>query len=199
MWIYEKKLERPVKVSRPDVKFAKLVITQYGGPDGELSASLRYLNQRYSMPTDKAKALLTDIGTEELAHMEMIAALVYKLTDGASPRDFEAAGWGGQYVQHDHGLFWTDANGIPWSAKYIACLGDPITDLAENMAAEQKARTTYEHLIEMTNDPCVKDTLRFLWEREVVHFQRFGETLNDVQQWLCKSKHAWNGHKCDCD
>ena len=195
MWIYEKKLEHPVRVTRPDVAFAKLVITQYGGPDGELSASLRYLNQRYSMPTDKAKALLTDIGTEELAHMEMIAALVYKLVDGATCEDFKAAGWGGQYVQHDNALFWTDANGVPWTAKYIQALGDPITDLTEDMAAEQKARTTYEHLISCTDDPCVKDTLRFLWEREVVHFQRFGETLNDVQEWMAKAKHVW----CGCD
>lgn len=191
MWIYEKKLERPMMVSRPDVAFAKLVITQYGGPDGELSASLRYLNQRYSMPTGKAKALLTDIGTEELAHMEMIATLVYKLTEGADPCDFQKAGWPGQYTQHDHGLFWTDANGVPWTAKYIACLGDPITDLTEDMAAEQKARTTYEHLIEQTCDPLVKDSLRFLWEREVVHFQRFGEMLNDVQGFMCE--HGWKG------
>ncbi|AIF54224.1 manganese catalase family protein [Pelosinus sp. UFO1] len=194
MWIYEKKLQHPVKVTCPDVAFAKLVVTQYGGPDGELGASLRYLNQRYSMPTDKSIALLTDIGTEEMAHMEMIAALVYKLTDGASPKDYEAAGWGGQYVQHNHGLFWTDANGVPWSAKYIACLGDPIADLTEDMAAEQKARVTYEHLIEMTNDPCVKDMLRFLWQREVVHFQRFGECLNDVQEHMSK-KNMW----CGCD
>lgn len=193
MWIYEKKLEHPVRVSCPDVAFAKLVITQYGGPDGELSASLRYINQRYSMPTDAAKALLTDIGTEEMAHMEMIAALVYKLTEGADPKDFEKAGWGGQYAQHDHGLFWTDANGVPWSAKYIACLGDPITDLTEDMAAEQKARSTYEHLIQMTEDPLVKHTLRFLWEREVVHFQRFGEALNTVQEWMQQNKHMWPG------
>ena len=198
MWLYEKKLEHPVRVTCPDVKFAKMVITQYGGPDGELAASLRYLNQRYSMPTDGAKALLTDIGTEEMAHMEMIAALVYKLVDGASCEDFKAAGWEGQYVQHNHGLFWTDANGVPWCAAYIACLGDPIADLTEDMAAEQKARVTYEHLIACTDDPCVKDTLRFLWEREVVHFQRFGETLNEVQEWMCKSKHVWQGHKCGC-
>jgi spore coat protein JC len=192
MWIYEKTLQHPVKVTCPDVAFAKLVVTQYGGPDGELGASLRYLNQRYSMPTNKAIALLTDIGTEELAHMEMIAALVYKLTEGASPKDYEAAGWGGHYAQHNHGLFWTDANGVPWSAQYIACLGDPIADLTEDMAAEQKARVTYEHLIEMTDDPCVKDMLRFLWQREVVHFQRFGECLNDIQEHMSK-KNMWKG------
>jgi len=194
MWIYEKKLEHPVNVSCPNLKLAKMVITQYGGPDGELSASLRYINQRYSMPFDKAKALLTDIGTEEMAHMEMIAALVYKLVDGASPRDFVEAGWEGQWTQHDHGLFWTDTNGVPWSAKYIACLGDPITDLVEDMAAEQKARATYEHLIAASDDECVNDTLRFLWEREVVHFQRFGEMLNEVQEYMAKCN-VWNGHK----
>lgn len=137
----------------------------------------------------------TSFGTEELAHMEMIAALVHKLTEGADCKDFEEAGWGGQYTQHDHGLFWTDANGVPWTAKYIATLGDPITDLVEDMAAEQKARTTYEHLISCTDDPCVKHMLRFLWEREVVHFQRFGEALNTVQEWLHKSKHVW----CGCE
>ncbi len=140
------------------------------------------------------KALLTDIGTEELAHMEMIAAMVYKLTEGACPEDYEKAGWGGQYAQHDHSLFWVDANGVPWAAKYIAALGDPITDLTENMAAEQKARATYEHLIAMTCDPLIKDTLRWLWEREVVHFQRFGEALNDVQQHMCDKQHMWKGH-----
>ena len=171
-----------------------LYLTQYGGPDGELGAALRYLNQRYSMPTGQAKALLTDIGTEELAHMEMIAAMVYKLIDGATPKDYEEAGWAGQYTQHNHGLFWTDANGVPWCASYIACLGDPIADLTENMAAEQKARVTYEHLIHQTDDPCVKDTLRFLWQREVVHFQRFGEMLNTVQEHMSKTN-LW----CGCD
>ncbi len=199
MWLYEKKLEAPVRVTCPDVRFAKLVITQYGGPDGELSASLRYLNQRYSMPTDMAKAVLTDIGTEEMAHMEMIAALVHKLTEGADVKDYEEAGWGGQWAQHDHGLFWSDANGVPWSAKYIACLGDPITDLTENMAAEQKALSTYEHLIAATDDKLAQATLRFLWQREVVHFQRFGETLNTVQGWMNEAKHVWMGHKCECD
>lgn len=193
MWIYEKKMERPIRVCRPDVKFAKMVISQYGGPDGELSASLRYLNQRYSMPTGSIKALLTDIGTEELAHMEMIAGLVYKLTECADPEDFKAAGWEGQWTQHDHALFWTDANGVPWTAKYIAALGDPITDLVEDMAAEQKARATYEHLIAATNDELAIDTLRFLWQREVVHFQRFGEALNDVQDWMASGKHVWCG------
>lgn len=184
MWVYEKKLEYPVKVSKMDIKMAKNLITQYGGPDGELSASLRYLNQRYSMPTERAKAILTDIGTEELAHMEMIATMVYQLIKNASAQEMEAAGLGGWYSQHDNGLFWTDANGVPWSAKYVACLGDPVADLHEDMAAEQKARATYEHLINLTDDPCLIDGLKFLREREVVHFQRFGEVLDHVQEHM---------------
>lgn len=192
MWVYEKKLEHPVRVSCPDPRFAKCVITQYGGPDGELSASLRYLNQRYTMPTGKAKALLTDIGTEELAHMEIVATLVYKLLDGAPPEVMEREGLGGHYAQHDHALFWQDANGVPWSAKYIATLGDPVADLTEDMAAEQKARATYENLIHLTDDPLAKDVLKFLREREVVHFQRFGEILNDVQAHFACSKYYIN-------
>lgn len=193
MWIYEKKLQRPMCVSCPDVGFAKLVITQYGGPDGELSASLQYINQRYSMPTNKAKAILTDIGTEEMAHQEMIATLVYKLTCGATVKDYEKAGWGGQWAQHGKGLFWTDANGVPWSAVAVSCLGDPVADLTANLAAEQKARATYENLIAATSDPKAKDSLRFLWQREVVHYQRFGEALNDVEEWLSKCKRVWQG------
>lgn len=192
MWIYEKKLQHPVRVSCPDPRFAKLVITQYGGPDGELSASLRYLNQRYTMPTDKAKALLTDIGTEEMAHMEMIATLVYKLLDGVPAEVLDREGLGGHYAQHDHALFWQDANGVPWSAKYIQATGDPVADLTENMAAEQKARATYENLIHLTDDPCAKDVLKFLREREVVHFQRFGEILNDVQFRFAGNKYYIN-------
>jgi len=189
MWLYEKKLEYPVQVMGKDIKMAKYLITQYGGPDGELSASLRYLNQRYSMPTERAKGILTDIGTEELAHMEIIATMVYKLVKDASPKEMEEAGLGGWYAQHDNALFWTDANGVPWSAKYIAALGDPVADLHEDMAAEQKARATYEHLINLTDDPGIIDALRFLREREVVHFQRFGETLNHVQEKLNEKKH----------
>ncbi|HHU33287.1 MAG: manganese catalase family protein [Zhaonellaceae bacterium] len=189
MWIYEKKLEFPVRVTKPDVQMAKYLITQYGGPDGELSASLRYLNQRYSMPTNKAKAILTDIGTEELAHMEIIATMVYKLVKDASPEEMKRAGLGGHYAQHDHALFWVDANGVPWSAKYIAALGDPIADLHEDMAAEEKARATYEHLIHLTDDPGVIEALRFLREREVVHFQRFGETLDHVHEYLNSKKY----------
>lgn len=198
MWIYEKKLQRPVKVTCPNVKLAKIIIAQYSGPDGELGAALRYLNQRYSMPTDSTKALLTDIGTEELAHMEMIATLVHKLTEGATCKDFKDAGWEGQYVQHGCGLFYADVNGVPWTASYIATSGDPITDLTENLAAEQKARATYEHLIRCSDDSCVNEVLRFLWQREVVHIQRFGEALEATQDWLNQCKHVWKGNKCKC-
>ncbi|QGG46868.1 manganese catalase family protein [Heliorestis convoluta] len=154
---------------------------QYGGPDSELAAALRYLTQRYTMPTKKAKGLLTDIGTEEMAHLEVIATLIYKLTKDVPADKMREAGLGAHYAHHDNALFYTDANGVPWTAAYIQSTGDPVTDLHEDMAAEQKARTTYEHLIDLTDDPGVKDALRFLREREVVHFQRFGEALNDVQ------------------
>ncbi len=181
MWIYEKKLEHPVKIKCKDIKMAKFLITQYGGPDGELSAAIRYLSQRYTMPTGKTKALLTDIGTEELAHVEMIAAMVYQLLKDATADELKAAGLGAHYTQHDHAIFPEDANGVPWTASYIQSIGDPITDLSEDMAAEQKARTTYEHLMNLTDDQDVIAPLKFLWAREIVHFQRFGEALVQVQ------------------
>jgi len=188
MWTYEKKLQYPANVCCPDVKMAKLLMAQYGGPDSELSAALRYLTQRYSMPTNEAKGILTDIGTEELAHLEIIATLVYKLTKGVPVEELEKAGLGGHYIQHDHALYYADANGVPWMASYIQSTGDPIADLHEDMAAEQKARMTYEHLINATDDPCVKDALRFLWQREVTHFQRFGEALRNVTEYVATKK-----------
>lgn len=188
MWVYEKKLEYPVKVSGPNPKLAKTVIAQYGGPDGELGASLRYLTQRYSMPTSQAKGVLTDIGTEELAHMEIVAAIVYNLLKGAPLEQIKAAGMEGYYADHDRALFFVNGDGVPWVAAYIQSKGDPIADLHEDMAAEEKARSTYEHLINLSDDPGVTDVLRFLREREVVHFQRFGETLNIVQEHLSSRK-----------
>ncbi|ABZ83254.1 manganese-containing, non-heme catalase [Heliomicrobium modesticaldum Ice1] len=184
MWIYEKKLQYPVRVEKCDIGMAKFLFAQYGGPDSELAAALRYLTQRYTMPTKKAKGLLTDIGTEELAHLEVIATLIYKLIDGVPAEKLRETGLGGFYAQHDNALYYADANGVPWTAAYIQATGDPITDLHENLAAEQKARVTYEHLINLTDDPGVKDVLRFLREREVVHFQRFGEALDDVQFFM---------------
>lgn len=190
MWYYVKKLQYPANVSRTDLGMAKFLYAQYGGPDSELSAAVRYLTQRYTMPIPQAKATLTDIGTEELAHWEIIGTLIYKLTDGATPEQMRRAGLGDHFTQHDNALYPHDAAGLPWTAAYIQATGDPITDLYENMAAEQKARTTYEHLISLTDDPGVIATLSFLRQREVVHFQRFGETLMLVREYMNK-KHVF--------
>ena len=181
MWYYVKTLEHPVNLKSTDIRMAKLLVTQYGGPDGELGAALRYLDQRFSMPTNKAKALLTDIGTEELAHVEIMATMVHQIMENASIDEIKAAGLDGHYADHGKGLFYTDATGNPWTATYIQCKGDVIADLTEDMAAEQKARATYEWLINLTDDIEIKKILGFLREREVVHFQRFGEALVDVQ------------------
>ncbi|GAB6099574.1 manganese catalase family protein [Halanaerocella petrolearia] len=184
MWIYEKKLEYPVEVARTDLEMAKYLFAQYGGPDSELSAGLRYLSQRYTMPTDEAKATLTDIGTEELAHWEIIATLIYKLTEGVSVQRLRDAGIGAHYTQHGRAIYPHDAAGVPWTASFMQSMEDPIASLHDDLAAEQKARATYENLIDLSNDPGVIDTLSFLREREVVHFQRFGETLDIVRDYL---------------
>lgn len=175
MWLYEKKLEYPVNIKRKDLNMAKALLAQYGGPDGEFAASMRYLNQRYTMPDEKGFALLNDIGTEELAHVEIIATMVKQLMDGATPKELIDAGLTGQYVQHDHALFPVDANGVPFTSAYIQTTGDWNADLTEDMAAEQKARVTYEHLMNMTNDSDLLAPLSFLRQREVVHFNRFKE------------------------
>ncbi len=181
MWIYEKRLEYPVNITKPDVKMAKLLMAQYGGPDSELAASLRYLTQRYSMPDDRIRATLTDIGTEEMAHWEMIGAMIHQSMTGATCEELKAAGLDGYYVIHNHGVFPVDPNGIPFTAAYIQCTGDPIADISEDMAAEQKARATYEHLMNMTNNEQIIEPLFFLREREIVHYQRFGECLDILQ------------------
>jgi spore coat protein JC len=181
VWIYEKKLQYPVRVSQCNPKLAKYLIEQYGGADGELAAALRYLNQRYTLP-DKVKGLLTDIGTEELAHLEMIATMVYKLTKDASPEEMKAAGLGDHYADHDRALFYHNAAGNPFTATYIQAKGDPIADLYEDIAAEEKARATYQWLIDMSDDPDVNDALKFLREREVVHAQRFREAVEILKE-----------------
>lgn len=186
MWTYVKTLQYPICLKSKDLRMAKYLITQYGGPDGELSAALRYLNQRYTMPTGKSKGLLTDIGTEEMAHVEMIATMVYQLMENATMEEIKKAGLAGHYADHRKALFYTDATGNPWTATYIQAKGDVIADLHEDMAAEQKARATYENLIQLTDDADIKEVLRFLREREVVHYQRFGEALMDVQDHFCK-------------
>jgi len=176
MWIYEKKLQYPVRVSKCDPRLAKYLIEQYGGADGELSAALRYLNQRYSIP-DKVVGLLTDIGTEEFAHLEMIATMVYKLTKDATVEQMEAAGLGAHYSNHDKALYYNNAAGVPWTATYIQAKGDPIADLYEDIAAEEKARATYQWLIDQTDDVDIQDSLKFLREREIVHSLRFKEAV----------------------
>lgn len=176
MWVYEKKLQYPVRVSTCNPRLAKYLIEQYGGADGELSAALRYLNQRYTIP-DKVIGLLTDIGTEEFAHLEMIATMIYKLTKDATPEQIKAAGIEDHYVNHDKGLFYHDAAGVPWTAAFIQTKGDPIADLYEDIAAEEKARATYQWIINMSDDTDLNDGLRFLREREIIHSQRFREAV----------------------
>ncbi|WP_159887451.1 manganese catalase family protein [Paenibacillus puerhi] len=176
MWVYEKKLQYPVKVGKCDVRMAKYLIEQYGGADGELAAALRYLNQRYTIP-DKVIGLLTDIGTEEFAHLEMIATMVYKLTKDATVEQLKAAGMGDYYANHDKALFYQNASGAPWTATYIQAKGDPIADLYEDIAAEEKARATYQWLIDLTDDVDLQDGLKFLREREIIHSLRFREAV----------------------
>ncbi len=177
MWQYEKKLQYPVKIANPNPKYAQIIISQYGGPDGELGASMRYLSQRYSMPYDELKGILTDIGTEELAHMEMVSAMVYQLTRNLSKDEIVKSGFVKYFVDHTSGVYPIAASSLPWRAEYIGVKGDVLTDLHEDLAAEQKARTTYDNLLRLIDDPDVRDPLKFLREREIVHYQRFGEGL----------------------
>ena len=193
MWSYDKRLQFPVKIKNPDPQTAKIVITQLGGPDGELGASMRYLNQRYAMPYKECKAILTDIGTEELAHMEMISAIVYQLTRNLTPEQIREGGFEAYFVDHTTGIYPQFASGTPWSAMTFQSKGDPITDLFEDMAAEQKARTTYDNLLRLIDNPDVREPLKFLRAREVVHFQRFGDALRVVQDNLdAKNYYAYN-------
>ena len=177
MFMYEKKLQYPVNIKTPNPKLAKIIITQYGGPDGELSASMRYLSQRFTMPMPELKGTLTDIGTEELNHLEMIGAIVYQLTKNLTEEQIKAAGFEDYFVDHTMGIYPQSASGVPWTAAGMQSKGDAITDLHENMAAEQKARTTYDNILRFCDDYDVKDAIRFLRAREVVHYQRFGENL----------------------
>lgn len=178
MWKYVKKLEYPINIKNKDLNMAKCLLSQYGGPNSELSAALQYLNQRYTMPDDIGKALLTDIGTEELGHIEMICTMIYQLMKGANKEELKEAGLTGTYIEHDHALFPTDPNGNPYTATYISTTGDYITDLESDLASEQRARTMYEHLMEMTTDPDVLGPLSFLRQREIVHYARFKELLD---------------------
>ena len=193
MWTYNKMLEYPINIKKRDPKLAKVIISQYGGPDGELAASLRYLSQRFGMPDEKAKATLNDIGTEELAHLEMVGTIVHQLTKGASIEEIEKAGLAPYYTDHGLDVYPSSAAGVPFTAAYIAAKGDPIANLQEDLAAEQKARATYEKLIDLCRDnPDVIDPLRFLRQREIVHFQRFGEALRNIQDKLTEKKFYMN-------
>ena len=177
MFVYEKKLQYPVRIKNPNPALAKFIISQYGGPDGELGASLRYLSQRYSMPYPELKGLLTDIGTEELGHLEMVGTIVHQLTRSMTPDEIKKAGFDTYFVDHTAGVYPQFASGTPWSAATMAVTGDVIADLNEDMAAEQKARLTYDNILRLSDDPDVNDVIRYLREREIVHYQRFGEGL----------------------
>lgn len=183
MWIYEKRLQIPVDVTKRDLKMASNILAALGGADGELSASMEYLHQRYTMPTDASRAILTDIGTEELGHLEIVAALIYQLTDGASIEEIKESGIENAYSLHGLGIYPANPAGVPWSAAAIAVTADPVADMTANLAAEQKARAGYENLLNLTTDDEVRRVLTYLREREVVHFQRFGETLNSLNDF----------------
>ena len=193
MWQYEKRLQYPVNIKNPNPKLAQVIISQYGGPDGEIGASLRYLSQRYSMPYPELKGILTDIGTEELAHLEMVGAIVHQLTRNLTENQSMDSGFAPYYTDHTVGVYPVAASGTPYTAAMFQSKGDPITDLHEDLAAEQKARTTYDNLIRLVDDPDVLEPLKFLREREIVHFQRFGEGLRLVQDRLnSKNFYAFN-------
>ena len=193
MWLYEKRLQYPVNVKKPDAKTAKIVMSQLGGPNGELGAALRYLSQRFTMPYPRVQALLTDIGTEELAHVEIISTLFYQLTNGLTPKEIKDGGLDAYFTDHTLGVYPTNSAGIPFSADTFQSVGDPITDLTEDMAAEQKARTTYDNILALSKNEDVNKVIRFLREREIVHFQRFGEALRSIQEELdAKNFYAFN-------
>lgn len=193
MWNYERRLEYPVNITQPNAKLAQVIISQYGGPDGELGASLRYLSQRYTMPYKEAAGILTDIGTEELAHLEIVSTIVYQLTRNLSMDEIKSSGLDKYYVDHTLGVWPQAASGEPFSASMFQSTGDPLTDLYENMAAEQKARTTYDNILRLIKDQEVCDPIRFLRQREIVHFQRFGEATRIVQDHLdSKNFYAFN-------
>ncbi len=200
MWQYQKKLQFPINIKKPDPAAAKVIISQYGGADGELGASLRYLSQRFSMPCGELSGLLTDIGTEELAHLEMIGTIVYQLTRNLSMEEIKKAGFDAYFVDHTTGVYPASAAGVPFTAAYLQSKGDVLTDLHEDMAAEQKARTTYDNILRLVDDPDVREPIKFLREREIVHFQRFGEGLRIATDKLNeKNFYAFNpSFDCKC-
>ena len=199
MWIYEKKLQYPVKIKNPNPRLAGAIISQLGGPDGELAAATRYLSQRYTMPSGEAIGMLTDIGSEELGHVEMISAILYQLTKNLTPEEIKAAGFDKYFVDHTLGVYPASADGVPFSAAYLQSKGDAVADLVEDLAAEQKARVTYDNILRLSDDPDVNDVIKFLRQREVVHFQRFGDILRKTQEKLDqKNFYAFNPEYSVC-
>jgi spore coat protein JC len=193
MWMYDKKLQYPVKIKNPNATYAKIIISQLGGPGGEVGAAMRYLNQRYSMPYKEVVGILTDVGTEELAHVEMISAILYQLTKGLSIDEIKKAGLDTYFVDHTTGVYPVAASGVPFDMKYIGVKGDIIADLNEDLAAEQKARVTYDNILRLVDDPDVRDPIKYLREREIVHYQRFGDALRRTQEHLdSKNFYAYN-------
>ena len=184
MFIYKKSLQYPVRIDKPNPRLASIIISQYGGPDGELGASLRYLSQRYSMPYDEQRGLLTDIGTEELGHLEMIGSIIHQLTRNLKDNQIRDPSFAPYFVDHTTGVYPTAASGFPWSAASMQVKGDPIADLTADLAAEQKARVTYDNILRLSDDPDVNDVIKFLREREIVHFQRFGEAIEKLREKL---------------
>ena len=193
MWIYDKKLQYPVKIKNPNASLAQIIISQLGGADGELAASMRYLHQRYSCPYSEVVGILTDVGTEELAHLEMIAAILYQLTRDLSENEIKNSAFATYFVDHTTGVYPVAASGVPFDMKYVGIKGDPLTDLNEDLAAEQKARTTYDNILRLCDDPDVRDPIKFLREREIVHYQRFADALRLTQDKLDeKNFYAFN-------
>ena len=193
MWIYERKLQYPVKIKNPNAALAKVIISQLGGPDGELGAATRYLSQRFSMPYREISGILTDVGTEELAHVEMISAILYQLTRNLSIDEIKASGFDTYFVDHTTGIYPIAASGVPFTAAYIGVKGDVFADLHEDLAAEQKARGTYDNLLRLIDDPDVCDPIKFLREREIVHYQRFGEAMRIAQDKSdSQNFYGWN-------
>jgi len=195
MWDYKRNLIYPVNIKNKNPQLAKYILAQYGGPDGELAASLRYLSQRFTMPDSVTKGLLTDIGTEEMAHLEVVGSIVYQLTRDLNDECVKNSGFGDYFINHTTGVYPANTNGTPFTAAYIAVSGDPIADLTEDLAAEQKARATYDNILRMSDDPDVNDVIKFLREREVVHYQRFGEALRHLEEKLTDKNKYYMGMK----
>lgn len=198
MWVYEKKLQYPVNIKNPNPKLAGVIISQLGGPDGEMGAATRYLNQRYSMKNGKVIGILTDVGSEELAHVEMIAAILHQLTRNLTPEEIKAGGMDKYFVDHTLGIYPASASGEPFTAAYVGVKGDPVADLVEDLAAEQKARVTYDNILRLSDDPDVNDVIKFLRQREIVHFQRFGDALRQTQDELDQKNYYYYNPSYRC-